>query len=387
MASIYRRGKTWWGRIQRGNEEFRESLETRSQSVARKRLTEWIDRLDAAAWGEKPKVTLNEIADRFTNEHLPNIRHQSARRYGVSLIHLDREMGHLMLHAIGSAELIAFETSRRADGASAPTIRRDLACLSSLYGFAIEREIVDANPVSAFLKRAKKRGLRESEARTRYLKRPEETALIAAASPKHAETDDTIRRRAKKKHKGPRNDAMLKAAIAVAIGSGLRLREQFDLTWDDVDLPGRLIRIPGERAKGKRTRDVVLLDQAVEALRSLPQHFRSKLVFWHRDGARFRHLDRGFKAAAKRAGIKDVRWHDLRRTHGCRLLQEHGWSTEMVQAQLGHQSVTQTQKAYAFLEVEQRLARADICAGHESERPAAAKAKKTKRPTNAKRTD
>ncbi|AMN41088.1 tyrosine-type recombinase/integrase [Rhodoplanes sp. Z2-YC6860] len=386
MASIYRRGKTWWGRIQRGNKEYREPLETRSQSVARKRLTQWIDRLDAAAWGEKPRVTLNEIADRFTNEHLPNIRHQSARRYGVSLIHLDRELGHLMLDSIGSAELIAFETSRRADGAAAPTIRRDLACLSSMYGFAIEREIVDSNPVSAFLKRAKKRGLRENEARTRYLKKPEETKLVAAASPRRTETDETIRRRAKKKHKGPRNDAMLEAAIVVAIGSGLRLREQFDLTWDYVDLPGRLIRIPGERAKGKRSRDVVLLDSAVEALSALPRHFRSKLVFWHRDGARFRHLDRGFKAAATRAGIKDVRWHDLRRTHGCRLLQDHGWSMEMVQAQLGHQSIKQTEKAYAFLEVEQRLARADNRAGHESERPAAAKDQKANSRTNTNRT-
>jgi integrase len=102
------------------------------------------------------------------------------------------------------------------------------------------------------------------------------------------------------------------------------------------------------------------LEPAIEALRGLPRHFRSRLLFWHRDGARFRHLDRGFKTAARLAGIRDVRWHDLRRTHGCRLLQDHGWSMEMVQAQLGHSSVVQTQKAYAFLEVEQRLARAGI---------------------------
>src|SRR4051812_7864988 len=101
MASLYRRGKTWWGRIQRGGKEFRRSLETRSQGVARQRLTKWIDGLDAAAWGEKPRVTLNAIADRFINEHLPNIRMQSARRYGVSLSHLDRELGHLMLDTIG----------------------------------------------------------------------------------------------------------------------------------------------------------------------------------------------------------------------------------------------------------------------------------------------
>lgn len=366
MAGIYRRGKTWWGRVQRDGKEFRQSLETRSEGIARKRLAQWIDRLEAAAWGEKPRVTLNEIADRFIQEHLPHIRHQSARRYGVSLAHLDREMGHLMLDSIGSAELVAFETSRRSDGASAPTIRRDLACLSSLYSFAIEREIVDNNPVPAFLKRARKRGLRESESRKRYLSKKEEVALIAAAAkPQRSPKAKPNRRRTS----GPRNDIMLQAAIIVAIHSGLRLREEFDLTWDRVDLDLRVIHVPADQAKGRRSRDVVLFEPAVAALRSLPRHIKSRRVFWHRDGARFNHMDRGFKAAAKRAGIANVRWHDLRRTHGCRLIQDHGWSLEMVQAQLGHSSIVTTQKAYAFLELAQRLDRAGFCAGEDSGAP------------------
>lgn len=177
---------------------------------------------------------------------------------------------------------------------------------------------------------------------------------------------------------------MLHAAIVVALNSGLRLREQFDLTWDDVDLAGRLIRIPAARSKGRRTHDVVLLDQAIGALDTLPRHFKSKLVFWHRDGARFRHLDRGFKSACKRAGLRDVRWHDLRRTHGCRLMQEHGWSIELVQAQLGHSTVTQTQKAYAFLEVQHRLDRADNRAAARSAPAAVGTTEIANSPTAAK---
>jgi integrase len=366
MAGIYKRGKTWWGRAQRGGREFRVSLQTRSEGIARKRLRQWLDRLEAAAWGEKPLVTLNEIADRFIREHLPNIRYQSARRYGVSLAHLDRELGHMMLNTIGSAQLVEFETTRRSAGVSAPTIRRDLACLSSLFGFAIEREIVDANPVPAFLKRARKRGLRESEARTRYLSHAEEHALIAEAGRRWS-IITTTGKPDRKRFKGPRNDMMLSAAIVVALNSGFRLREQLDMTWEDIDLTRKVARVTAVRAKGRRTREVVLLDPAVSVLQALPRHIKSRLVFWHRDGARFRHFDRGFKAAARRAKIDDIRWHDLRRTHGCRLLQDYGWSIEMVQAQLGHQGVMQTQKAYAFLEIEQRLARAGKCAAEESD--------------------
>src|SRR3954468_23671565 len=34
--------------------------------------------------------------------------------------------------------------------------------------------------------------------------------------------------------------------------------------------------------------------------------------------------------------VRTLRWHDLRRTHGCRLLQEERWSLEMARDQLGH---------------------------------------------------
>ena len=220
------------------------------------------------------------------------------------------------------------------------------------------------NPVPAFLKRARKRGLRESEARTRYLSHAEERALIAEAALRPGPPAGKPDRR---RFKGPRNDMMMSAAIVVALNSGLRLREQLDMTWEDIDLARKVARITAARAKGRKTREVVLLDPAVSALHALPRHIKSRFVFWHRDGARFRHFDRGFKTAARRAKIGDIRWHDLRRTHGCRLLQDHGWSIEMVQAQLGHQSVTQTQKAYAFLEIEQRLARAGKCAAEESD--------------------
>jgi len=50
--------------------------------------------------------------------------------------------------------------------------------------------------------------------------------------------------------------------------------------------------------------------------------------------------------------IPNLRWHDLRRTCGCRLLQDLKLSMEEVSKWLGHASIEQTEKAYAFLEVE-----------------------------------
>jgi hypothetical protein len=46
MAGIYLRGKTWWGRVQKDGQDLRQSLETRSESVARGRLKVWLDELE-----------------------------------------------------------------------------------------------------------------------------------------------------------------------------------------------------------------------------------------------------------------------------------------------------------------------------------------------------
>lgn len=71
-----------------------------------------------------------------------------------------------------------------------------------------------------------------------------------------------------------------------------------------------------------------------------------------RDGSRYGRRTRGFNAAATRAGLKDLRWHDLRRTCGCRLLQDHGLTFHEVRDWLVHESVAQTERAYAFLKVD-----------------------------------
>lgn len=363
MANIYRRGQTWWGRVQKDGTEHRRSLETRSESVARERLAKWVEELEAMAWGAKPRLTLNEVADRFIREHGPTIKPSSLRRYVISLTWWDQRLGDQVLSEISPGDLKAFETWRRSAGATPSTIVRDFGALSSLYSFAIEHEWIDRNPVGAYLKTRRKRGLRNSPPRQRYLTRNEETRLLTSCVP------------------------YVRDAVVVAIYSGLRTEEQFALTWDRVNLQRGTVTIPREMSKTGRERTVVLLQPAIDVLSRMPRHMRSPFVFFHstattrdrgaprmhrprskatNDGERFNHLTRGLKRAAERAKVPNIRWHDLRRTHGCRLLQDEGWSMEMVRDQLGHTSVTQTERAYAFLEIDARL-RARTIVGTQSE--------------------
>ena len=177
------------------------------------------------------------------------------------------------------------------------------------------------------MRRRKKRGLREAPARTRYLSHEEEGQLLAHASPP------------------------VQIAVAFAIDTGLRREEQFGLTWDKVDLQVGEILL-GTNTKSGKPRRVPLLPRAAQILAQMPRHFRSRYVFCHHNGNRLVHMNKGMLAARRRAGIRALRWHDLRRTCGCRLLQDHGMSLEGVKEWLGHSSVVVTEKTYAFLEVE-----------------------------------
>jgi integrase/recombinase XerD len=174
----------------------------------------------------------------------------------ASLDWLADEFEGKFLDQIGTAQLAEFVRKRRSAGASAPTVRRDLACLSSIFGSCIEWEWCDVNPVPAYMRRHKKRGLRESPARTRYLSHEEEILLLAKASP------------------------VVRTAIAFAIDTGLRREEQFGLTWDRVDVAAGDILLDASTKSGKPRR-VPLLPRAAQILAQLPRHIRSRYVFCH----------------------------------------------------------------------------------------------------------
>ena len=325
MARIFRRGRTYWCRAQRQNREFRRSLKTTDRAVAERRARAWLNELDAISWGEKPRHGYAEAEEKFIREHLTAIKPRAAQRYGVSLKHLSEHFGDKTLDQITSATLSEFETKRRMQGVSPSTIRRDFACLSSMLTSCVDWEWIDANVVTAYLRRRSKRGLKEGAPRTRYLTEAEETALLEAASPD------------------------VRQAIILAIDTGLRREELFSLRWSQIDLQRGIISTT-TKTKSGRARSV-----------PLPERSRAILPVAGVDGfvlinpetkKRYVQMNKGLSGAVKRAGIDHLQWHDLRRTAGCRWLQRDGKSIMEVSILLGHSSVQVTEQRYAFLESE-----------------------------------
>lgn len=330
MAGLYKRGPVYWGRAQRKGREYRRSLETANRGVAERRLRDWLTDLDAIKWGDKPRRTFNEAAERFIRQHLVTVKPSTARRYGDSLKHLAVHFGSKTMDQIKSAALSDFETARRTEGVTAATIRRDLACLSGIFTSAIDWEWIEdgGNPVTSYMRRRAKRGLREAVPRTRYLSPEEEDKLLASA------TDS------------PR------LAMELAIDTGLRREELFSLQWSQVDqIRARIVTTAA--TKNGKIRHVPLPVRSAQNLAQLVRRLDSPYVLTNPDTeTRYLAMNKGLKAAMRRAGITDLCWHDLRRTAACRWLQRDGKSMAEVSTLLGHGDVKITSQRYAFLDGE-----------------------------------
>lgn len=303
------------------------SLDTTSPKTARERVRQWLSDLETTKWGTSQEKTFDDGVTLFVERHLPTKRPATRKRYLDSLIKLSEHLAGLSLDRITSKELAAYEAERLKTVTSA-TVRRDLAALSTLYSVAMEAHYCLHNPVLPYMRSAARRGLTDSAPKSRYLAHAEEERLLVAL---------------------PR---WLRVFVILAIDTGLRSAELTSLRWTEVDLTKNQIYVTPDKAKSKRGRWVPLLPRAKAALEEIPVLKGCPYVL-HRDGQPITDVWHPFKAAtASMTGLSDVTIHDLRRTCGCRLLQDHRLRMAEVSAWLGHSSVRVTERHYAFLGID-----------------------------------
>lgn len=131
--------------------------------------------------------------------------------------------------------------------------------------------------------------LREARRRIRYLERQEAQRLLAEL-PEH-----------------------LADMAAFSLSTGLRAANVTGLMWSQVDLDTRLAWIHPDQAKARKAIPVSLNAEAVAVVaKQLGKH--ATHVFSYQ-GSRITQVStKAWYAALERAGIGDLRWHDLRHT-------------------------------------------------------------------------
>lgn len=238
-----------------------------------------------------------------------------ARKERVNLERLVRFFGDRRLQDITPMMIEQFKAERLKEVAPA-TVNKALACLKAMFNKASDWGLVDGNnPVS------KVKLLKVDNKRLRYLEKPEITRLIGNC-PAH-----------------------LKPIVILALNTGMRKSEIFNLRWDDVDINLRMIQLL--KTKNNKIRNIPMNQAVYDTLKTLKEKSEDEQVFPGRNGPVITYVTKSFATALKKSGIENFRFHDMRHTFASQLVMA-GVDLNTVRELLGHADLAMTLR-YAHL--------------------------------------
>ena len=248
-------------------------------------------------------------------------------------VHLSPFFGQKRLTKISREDVEAFMAAKRREGKAPKSIHNYVGVLHSIFAFAQKRGLAESNPVA----QADRPARSGSDPDIRYLDDPELNALLEAVP-------------------GDRKGKTERVLYLTAAMTGLRQGELIGLRWRDIDWSASRVRVRRSYVRGemdtpksrRSSRSVPLADVVAG---ELDRHYKASayqgdddLVFGHPDLGepldRSRVLKR-FKAAARRAGLRPVRFHDLRHTFGTRMAAA-GVPLRTIQEWMGHRDFKTT---------------------------------------------
>ena len=154
-------------------------------------------------------------------------------------------------------------------------------------------------------------------------------------------------------------NTQLKYIVTLLLMLGCRKRELLDARWEHFDLERRHWRIP--LSKSGKSRHVPLSPAVVETLAQLPRWNDCPYVLPNPMTRKpFTGIHVAWDTARKKAGLPEVRMHDLRHTFASNLVNA-GHSLFVVSKALGHSNTLMTQR-YSHLSDETLFAAADAAA-------------------------
>lgn len=297
----------------------------------------WRDRSRAES------TTVTDLLDRYAREILPD---KKSRQGPASVIRILKksEIGKLSLAALTPEAIAKYRDRRLATMSektgrplSTQTVRHEIAILSRIIAHAIKEwgiPLAYGNPCLQIKMPS------QARARDRRLQGDEEARLLVECA----------------KAKNPWLVPVVRFAIETAMRAGEMLEtkgtadddgerpiQSAGLLWKHVDLNKRVALLP--ETKNGTARKVPLSSVVVEILRGLPRSMDGKVF-----GTSYEAIHLSFVRACKRAGIEDLRLHDLRHEATSRLF-EKGLNPMQVAAITGHKTL-QMLKRYTHLRAE-----------------------------------
>jgi integrase len=295
--------------------------------------------------------------DNFVTDHYEPWAIAHRRRGAEAAYRLRRIFGplfdHRPLSEITGFEIERWRSSRLDSGTKPVTVNRDLAVIRAALSRAVEWRFLDKHPL-ARVKQCKtdRRGI------VRYLDPDEEKRLLAALTARDDERRaDRARANTWRRERGyaewPEYGTYtdhLHPLVLLALHTGARRGELFQLRWADVDLVRPRVTLRGDTTKAAQTRYVPLNSIAATALTTwhaiaTPQ--LDALVFPGAENEPLDNIKTSWGALLKRAKITAFRFHDCRH-HFASALVMRGVDLNIVRELLGHGDFKMTLR-YAHL--------------------------------------
>lgn len=285
----------------------------------------------------KRMPTFKKMAAEWLEYKKPNLRASTWSVYEGHTRNHFAEFLDLKIDRIDTAKVEKYIRDKQAAGVHLLTLRKILVSLGQIMAYAVRHRYIDYNPVRDA---ERPRGQGGKKKKTIQILLPDDIkAFLGAVNGQKYET-----------------------FFKLAIMSGARQGELIGLKWSDVDWQNNQIHIqrtfnnqkwyPPKTRQSNRRVDLgpsMMADLKRWKIASMPNDLN--LIFPNAAGKPMNHNNltaRHFLPALKRAGVKRIRFHDLRHTK-VSLMLDQGENIKYIQSQMGHSAPTITLNVYSHL--------------------------------------
>ena len=314
--SVWKRGNVWWAYFYVDGIRHQASTGTsnrrRAEQIAQKLKDDAnLQRFELRSID--PSLTVGALAAHFIANATPSAYHLDRLKCLLPFF-ADRPVVQLTK---GTARDYRHERLARKPRLKDATLNRDLAVLRHLLYWGVDEGLIRANPL------ARMHLPKERPTARPILTVAEEQQLLAAASPH------------------------LRMLIIVALDTGMRRGELLQQQWEHVDLDRRVLTVSRSKTLEGEQREIPLTTRVYD-LWAICRPLRGPVFTYH--GHTIRRIKTTWRSTLQRAGVRYLRFHDLRHTFNTRLL-EAGVLQEVRKALMGHVSGGGINAQYTHIEL------------------------------------
>ena len=313
--ALYKRGSVFWSYVRINGKRYAKSTGTGNRREAEQIDQRFKNELNLKRQGIRqlaPDKLFAELTALFLASGTPKAYHVDR------LKPLLPYFGETAIGRINRSMTEDYRRHRHAEKTvTDTTINRDLELLRHILYWAVDEGFLSANPVGRM------RLVTERRKPRLILSLIDERLLLDAAAPH------------------------LRQIITLAVDTGMRRGEILKQLWEHVDFTRQLLYVTRSKTAGGESREIPLTDRVNDLL--LNQRKEEGLLFTFK-GKPIHAIRKAWTGAVRRAGIRYLRFHDLRHTFNSRLM-ESGVIQDVRKALMGHSSGEDINDRYTHVEL------------------------------------